>query len=140
MIAERKVAYGDGYGSYNFDVKPKVGRQQRKTAAMSAKDRSRMLLVIVIAGIICLGVIISSAYGASINYSNNQMRDENAALRGEVEGLQIEIQSANNIASIEKKALAQGMIYPEGSQFVVVSSQEKPQEGFASLLKKQAFN
>lgn len=99
-----------------------------------------MLLLIVIAGIICVGMIVASAYGAAVNYSNNQLRDENIALQGEVESLQIEIQSANNIASIEKKALAQGMIYPEGSQFVVVSSQEKPEDGFASLLKKQAFN
>lgn len=140
MIAERKVAYGEAYGNYSFDVKPRVGRQQRKTAAMSAKDKSRMLLLIVVAGIVCLGMIIASAYGASVNYSNNQLRDENIAIRGEVESLEIQIQSANNIASIEKKALAQGMIYPEDSQFVVVSSQKKPEDGFASLLKKQAFN
>lgn len=140
MIAERRVEYGQSHRSYDFDVKPRVGRQQRKSAALSAKDRSRMLLLIVIAGIICVGMIVASAYGAAVNYSNNQLRDENIALQGEVESLQIEIQSANNIASIEKKALAQGMIYPEGSQFVVVSSQEKPEDGFASLLKKQAFN
>ena len=96
-----------------------------------------MLLLIVVAGIVCLGMIIASAYGASVNYSNNQLRDENIAIRGEVESLEIQIQSANNIASIEKKALAQGMIYPEDSQFVVVSSQKKPEDGFASLLKKQ---
>lgn len=140
MIAERKVAYEKNYGGYSFDVKPRVGRQQRRTAAMSARDKGRMLWVIIVFGIICLGIIVSSAYGAAVNYSNNQIREENIALQGEVDSLNVEIQTANNIASIEKKALAQGMIYPEGAQFVVVSSQEKPEEGFAGLLKEQAFH
>ena len=65
MIAERKVAYEKNYGGYSFDVKPRVVRQQRRTAAMSARDKGRMLWVIIVFGIICLGIIVSSAYGAA---------------------------------------------------------------------------
>ena len=89
---------------------------------MTARDRSRILLALFVAGMLALGVIIAAAYGASINYNNNKLRDSNAALKGEVEMLEIQIQSANNIAEIQERAEAElDMLYPAADQLVVLS-------------------
>lgn len=106
----------------DYEVRPHVTRQQRKKAEMTARDRSRILLALFVAGMLALGIIIAAAYGASINYNNNKLRDSNAALKGEVEMLEIQIQSANNIAEIQERAEAElDMLYPAADQLVVLS-------------------
>ncbi len=106
----------------DYEVRPHVTRQQRKKAEMTARDRSRILLALFVAGMLALGIIIAAAYGASVNYNNNKLRDSNAALKGEVEMLEIQIQSANNIAEIQERAEAElDMLYPSADQLVVLS-------------------
>ena len=106
----------------DYEVRPHVTRQQRKKAEMTARDRSRILLALFVAGMLALGIIIAAAYGASVNYNNNKLRDSNAALKGEVEMLEIQIQSANNIAEIQERAEAElDMLYPAADQLVVLS-------------------
>ena len=106
----------------NIDVRPRVTRQQRTKAEMTARDRGRILMALFDAGILALGIIIAAAYGASVNYNNNKLRDSNAALQGEVEMLEIQIQSANNIAEIQSRAEGElGMAYPAADQLVVLS-------------------
>ena len=106
----------------DFAVRPRVTRQQRKKAEMTARDRGRILMALFVAGILALGIIIAAAYGASVNYNNNKLRDSNAALKGEVEMLEIEIQSANNIAEIQHRAEDElDMAYPAADQLVVLS-------------------
>ena len=101
-------------------VRPRVTRQQRKKAEMTARDRGRILMALFVAGIIALGIIVAAAYGAAVNYNNNKLRDSNAALQGEVEML--EIQSANNIAEIQSRAEGElGMAYPGADQLVLLS-------------------
>lgn len=139
MTAERWVQQQESRNRYDFDVRPKVGREKRKKEVVSAKDKSRVLLLMMVAGLICLGIIVTSAYGAAVNYNNNQIKESNKALQGEVDTLKIQIQGANNIATIETKALNQGMVYPEGDRLVVVSGKEKPKTGFSVTLKEQAY-
>ena len=79
-------------------------------------------MALFVAGIIALGIIIAAAYGAAVNYNNNKLRDSNAALQGEVEMLEIQIQSANNIAEIQSRAEGElGMAYPGVDQLVLLS-------------------
>lgn len=124
----------------DFDVHASNGKFNRKKAHMTAKDKKKVILLLIVAGMVCIGIIIAGAYAASINYTNNQLRNDNAALQGEVESLQIEMQSANNIATIESKATKElGMVYPEGSQLVVLSGDKEPGGNFAANLKKTAL-
>lgn len=122
----QQVERGYGYRTRTqraYEVRPRVTtREQRKKAEITAKDRSRILLALFVAGIIALGIIIAAAYGAAVNYNNNKLRDSNAALRGEVEMLEIEIQSANNIAEIQGRAEGElGMVYPSANELVYLS-------------------
>ena len=79
-------------------------------------------MALFVAGLLALGIIVAAAYGASVNYNNNKLRDSNAALKCEVEMLEIEIQSANNIAEIQHRAEDElDMAYPAADQLVVLS-------------------
>ena len=81
-----------------------------------------IILAVLLAGLIGIMVIISAAYSATINYQNNQLKREVSALEGEVESLEIEIQSANNIAEIQSRAEGElGMAYPGVDQLVLLS-------------------
>lgn len=144
ISAEKWYEYQEGYSKYGFDMKPRAKRTTRKArtdAAISAKDRGRILKLLLIVGIVCVGIVVNAAYGASLNYSNNQLKDENAALQGEVEMLQIQIESESNIAEIQDKATKQlGMVYPEGEKLSVLTASSDEPEDLATTLKKNAFN
>ncbi|MEA4922030.1 MAG: cell division protein FtsL [Eubacteriaceae bacterium] len=128
-------------GGIDFDIRPRSRKNGRKKAGLTAGDKKKLIILLLAAGLVCVGIIIAGAYAATVNYTNNQLRDSNAALQGEVESLQIEIQSANNLATIEKKATKEiGMVYPEGQQLVVLSGKTEPDKNFAADLKKSALN
>lgn len=88
-----------------------------------------------------IGVIIAGAYAASINYQNNQIRESNQALQSEVQSLHIDLESASNLANIEKRATKDlGMVYPDGDKLVVLSTAKKVDSNLAVKLKKKAFD
>ncbi len=97
--------------------------------------------MLIVAGILGIIIIITTAFSATINYKNNQLQNDITVLEGEVEALEIEIQSANNIAAVEQKAAHDlGMKYAEGSSYVVLSSDEKNgNDNFAAKLRNNAY-
>ncbi|HPR24632.1 MAG TPA: cell division protein FtsL [Bacillota bacterium] len=141
ITAEQWYEQQTNYTKYGFDMKPRASSERPgNSSGVTVADRKRLMFLVVVAGLICIGIIISSAYAASVAFTNNQLKEQNAALQSEVETLEIKIQSANNIRTIEEKATGElGMVYPEGEQYVVLSGEEKTADDFGSLLKKQAF-
>lgn len=145
MEAEKWYQYQESYQKYGFDMKPKQERRPRKQvkqrSAVSAKDKARLLLLLVIIGVICVGLIITTAYAASVKYDTNQIVKENNALSAEIENLDVKVYSVNNIEAIEKKATKeQKMVYPASKQIVYLAGEDVPKDGFAEELKKQAYN
>lgn len=141
IAAEKWYEYQENYQKYGFDMKPKKPRKKaKKKESVTAKDKLRLLGLTVVVGILCIGLIITTAFAASIKYETNQMIKENHALQAEIENLEIQIYSMNNIESIEKKATEkQGMIYPKSKQIVYLTDEKIPEKGFADTLKKQAY-
>lgn len=135
--AQRQYEYDFPAGGYN--TRPRTAKRSRNKG-LPAKDKKMILLVILLAGLIGIMVIVSAAYAATINYKNNEIKNEISALEGEVESMQIEIQSANNIAVIEKAAAEKsGMVYAEGDKCVAINSGKQPEKNFAAKLKEDAF-
>ena len=98
--------------------------------------------MLVAIGIIGIGVIIAGAYAAMVNYHNNELKEQNAALQSEVQSMEIDLESATNLANIEKKASKElVMVYPDGDSLVVIkkSSSASKDTGLAANLKKNAF-
>lgn len=143
IAAEKWYEYQENYQKYGFDMKPqKPKRPKRKPKSLiTAKDKVRILAVTLVLGILCIGLIIITAYAASIKYDTNKLLKENDALEAEIESLNVEIYSTNNIEAIESKATKkQGMVYPSSKQIVYLTEDEKPDKGFAQTLRKQAYN
>lgn len=151
LTAEKWYEGQKAYNRYGIDMQPARRREisasksvmaaQRKVTGLSIADKKRILFLIIVAGILGIGIIIAGAYAATINYENNQIRDEINALQGEVESLEIEIHGVNNLAAIESKAKDMGMVYAQGSKYVVLSEKDvEKKENFAGMLKKEAYN
>ncbi|MCQ4637200.1 cell division protein FtsL [Anaerovorax odorimutans] len=143
IAAEKWYEYQENYQKYGFDMKPKQPRKKvkKKKSTVTAKDKVRLMVLTVIVGVVCIGLIITTAFAASIKYNTNRIIEENNALEAEIENLNVKIYSSNNIEAIEEKATKElGMVYPSSKQIVYLTENEKPDKGFADTLKEQAYN
>lgn len=142
IAAEKWYEYQENYQKYGFDMKPKQPRKKvkKKRNSVTAKDKARILALTVIVGVVCIGLIITTAFAASIKYDTNSFIKENNALEAEIENLNVKIYSSSNIEAIETKATKDlGMEYPSSKQIVYLSADEKPDKGFADTLKELAY-
>lgn len=141
ITAEQWYEYQGNYSKYGFDMKPRVAVPKRTAVRTTVIDRRKLMVFILAIGLILIAAIVSSAYAASIAYTNNQLKAEITMLQGEVDALSIDIESASNVQNIERKAIEElGMVYPRDDQYVEIAGQEAPGSDFALLLKEAAFN
>lgn len=143
MPAEQWYEYQDNYKRYGFDMKPKRKpiEKQKKKSSVTTRDRIAMIFLTIVIGALCVSVIITSAYSASIKYEINNIIKDNAKITGEIENLTVKLNKANNIQTIENRAIADlGMIYPDPNEFIYVKSEEEPVKDFALLLREEAYN
>lgn len=141
--AQKWYEYQENYQKYGFDMKPRRPRRPKRKpkSTITAKDKMRLLALTVVTGVICIGLIITTAYAASIKYDTNQLIKENNALEAEIENLNVQIYSVNNIEAIEKKATNKlGMKYPSSKKIVYLTEDDMPDKCFAETLRKQAYN
>lgn len=140
MTAQEWCEYQGSYARYGFEMKPRVA-VQKKTVKRTVVDRKRLVAFILVVGLFFTAAIVSSAYAASIAYSNNQLKAEINMLQGEVDALSIQVESATNVQTIERKAIEElGMVYPREDQYVEIAGQEAPGSDFAALLREAAYN
>jgi len=146
MAAEKWYEYQDSYKRYGLDMKPRTVKKETiksKTpgAGINAEDKFRLLLLTVLIGLLCIGVILTTAYAASVKYHINTMIKENEVIQGEIENLNVKIESASNIQIVESKATMElGMIYPTPEQLVYIDGNQEAVKDFALVLKEQAYN
>ena len=143
MTAEKWYEYQDSYVRYGLDMKPQQEKVKREkpVSSVTAKDKFRLILLTVFLGVLCVGVIITSAYAAQLKYDINTIIQENAVIEGEIQNLNVSIKKETNIATIEEKAMNElGMVYPYGNQVVYMNEQEEIATDFAMLLKERAYN
>ena len=146
MAAEKWYEYQDSYKRYGFDMKPKTEKKgniksKSSSAVMNAKDKFRLVLLTVFIGVLCIGLILSTAYAASVKYHINTMIKENAVIQGEIENLNVKIESSSNIQIIEARATTElGMLYPTAEQLVFINETGETVKDFALVLKEQAYN
>ena len=146
MAAEKWYEYQDSYKRYGIDMRPKTIKQETiksksLNTGINAKDKFRLLLLTVLIGALCVGVILSTAYAASVKYHINSMIKQNEEIQGEIENLNVKIESASNIQIVESRASRElGMVYPTPEQLVFVDNKKETVKDFALVLKEQAYN
>ncbi len=144
MQAANWYQYEESYRKYGFDMKPEqLNRPKPKPAAgtgIAAKDKKRLLALTVILGAMCIAIIISVAFAATLQYQINRITLENTEISREIEDINIKLQTANSVTVLEKKASGKlGMKYPSASQIVYVSDITAPKD-FAATVKEEAYN
>jgi len=145
MAAEKWYEYQDSYKRYGIDMKPKTVKKEsiksnNSNTGINAKDKFRLLLLTAFIGVLCIGLILTTAYAASVKYHINTMIKENAVLQGEIENLNVKIESASNIQIVEAKATQLGMVYPTPEQLIYIDGSKGTVKDFALVLKEQAYN
>jgi len=146
MAAEKWYEYHDRYKRYGFDMKPRTEKKENiksrnSNTVINAKDKFRLVLLTVFIGVLCIGLILSTAYAASVKYHINSMIEENEVIQGEIENLNVKIESASNIQIVEAKAITElGMVYPSAEQLVFIDGTKETVKDFAMVLKEQAYN
>ncbi len=144
VTAEKWYEYEENYIKYGLDLGTDVRRKKAPKAKRhiaSAKDRKRGMVYIILLAAVCVGVVISSAYAATLKCEINSIIAANTDIEREIETLTVEIKTANNISAIETKAINElGMVYPTSAEIVYVIEEDEPATDFAMLLKDQAYN
>lgn len=151
MEPERWYEYQKNYQKYGFDMKPKPEPKpaqkrprQRKTVKVPfllGSGKKMAFSAVVVAGVIMIMLIIVTAYAANIRYDINSMIKENNTLMGEIENLQAQMYTTNNINYVENKATSElGMAYPETGSKVYITMDDVPEKGFSDVLKEKAYN
>lgn len=108
---------------------------------MKSMDKKRILTSTLLIGIICILMVVFTAYSAELRCENNALMSANEALQGEIDTLNVKIKSANNIDHIEKVATKElGMVYPGEGQCIYISSKDAPDGNFAMVIKEQAYH
>ncbi len=144
MQAANWYQYEESYRKYGFDMKPEqINKPKPEPAAgigIAAKDKKRLLALTVILGAMCIAIIISVAFAATLQYQINRITQENTEISREIEDINIKLQTANSVTVLEKKASGKlGMKYPSASQIVYVSDITAPKD-FAATVKEEAYN
>ena len=102
---------------------------------MKKQDKKRILTGAAVIGLICIIMVVVTAYAAELKVENNE------TLQGEIDTLNVKIKSANNIEHIEKIATGKlGMVYPAEGECVYVSDADAPSGNFAMEIRKQVYN
>ena len=108
---------------------------------IKAQDKKRIILTILLVGMICIMMVVLTAFAAQIRHENNELETKNEALPGEVDTLSVKIKSANSIDHIEKVATKKlGMVHPSEDECVNLSDKDKPKKNFAAVIRKEAYN
>lgn len=145
MAADKWYEYQTSYQKYGLEMKPSQCRDielpKQAKSMMSAKDKSRLLGLTVIVGLLCIALIVMAAYSAQVKYNINGVLSSTDSLQGEIENLSVELNAASNITTVEEKAKTRlGMVYPTADQITYLDAQEDQITGFAQTLKKIAYN
>jgi len=142
IAAEQWYQHQENYQKYGFDMKPRTERKkpQPQKRTFTDKDRIRMLVLVAAMGVLFVGMIITTAFAATIQYNTNRIIQENHVIQTEIENLEVKIHAATNVETIETKAAAQGMVYPAAGQVVHLSAASEVPDGFAQMMKNQAYN
>jgi cell division protein FtsL len=145
LTAEKWYQHQEKYVKYGIDMRPVAKKEEEilpeRKITLTARDRLKLLVLVFLIGALCIAGVVTTAYATQIKYNINAIVRENAVIQGEIENLDVAIESANNIKIIEEKAVSQlGMVYPKFEQMVFIAEEPDKINDFALVLREQAYN
>ena len=108
---------------------------------MQIRGQKSIIATILFIGLMCMVMVVLTAYAAELRVDNNRLIGSNTALQGEIDTLNVRIKAANNIENIENIAKNQlGMVYPETGQYVYITDKDKPLGDLALRIRENAYH
>ena len=106
-----------------------------------AKQNSKILACVLLVGVLCLSVVVMSAFAANLNRKNNELQKKNDYIQAEIDSLNTKINDASNINKIEKTATEKyGMVHSESQNCITVGdSKSSGKTNLASAIKDEAY-
>ena len=102
--------------------------------------RNKTVFSIVLVGMICILLVVLSAYSAELKMTNNQLDQNNRILQDEIDTLDVKIKAANSLEHIETVATSKlGMVYANENECIYLSKTAAPKRNLASIIKENAY-
>ena len=126
IAAEEWHRYQEDYMRYGVDLRPETPKPEKKEKAkpavkVSASEKAFILMLILAAGICCIVIIFLQALASDINYDIYTINQKIDEVSGDIDNLNVTLQSQNNLSQIEYYAMNDlDMVYPESDQRVSI--------------------
>ena len=115
------------------------GKPERDVIMTPAVLRA-LIVASVVMGLLLICMVLVSAHAAELQYSINQVRNENSAIQSEIDMLSMEIDSGTGIETLETFATGElDMHYPSDNESIVLSDVEPYDGSLAGLIKQKAY-
>lgn len=141
--AERLAASTQKYPRFDTDLLPVEKKAAREVplrpVPLAARQRVQAFVLLVLCGFIFIGLIGVNAFSSKLQYDINTLNRQILSVERAVQNLEVDIQTATSIATVEAKAMALGMVYPTFQEMVYLDGQAGVQEDFALALRESAY-
>lgn len=118
-------------------------RQQEKkpqSGTLSSANLRVLIFAVLAIGIMLIGIVVVNAQAAKLQYSINQLRNENNIIENENDMMRIKMDTNTGINQLETYAVEElGMHYPQGSECVHLSSVAESDGSLADLIRQKAY-
>jgi cell division protein FtsL len=141
--AERSRAYTSEYIRFDQNVfpareKPAAAPAQR-SVPLGTFQRIQAFFILLLCGFVLIGLIGVNAFSSKLQYDINTLNRSVLSIERAVQNLEVEIQTATSIATVEAKARSMGMVYPTFQEMVYLDGCGGVQGDFALALCESAY-
>ena len=142
MTVDKWYGHQDEYRKNGLDSKPGKRRAvAQQGSTLTFWEKFKVIFSIMFVGALCLSLIVSNAYVAGVRSEINALNRQSAAIRGEIENINVLIEKAVNIRIIEERAREElGMVFPSFNEMVFLDGSVRPPCDFAMRLRMFAYN
>jgi len=103
-------------------------------------NRTRIVVIMLLTAMVCIAYVGFNAYSSKLQYEINKINSEIQMTEYKLANLEVKIESATNVDSLEARALEMGLIHPGFDRIITLKSAETQLTDFAMALKQNAYN
>ena len=103
------------------------------------RDKTRILIIILLICAFCTGLVWLNAYQSKLQYEINSINNKIQGLSWDLRALEVSVKSETNITNLEEKATEMGMVYPTFTDIVYLRGDTPDVQDLALALRENVF-
>lgn len=104
------------------------------------KSRTKLIAILLAIAFVSLMLVGLNAYSSQLQYEINSVNSAIQESNYKIATLEVKIKSATNVANLEDRALAMGLVYPGFDNIVYLHESQESMQDFATALRQNAYN